>query len=239
MTEEKPPEIANDEKHIELVEFAVVLVAPSNDPSIINQDFLYRFNIVGPEFEVQQPTISTPVLSHISFTRGLSVVSVPDRVVFSQSGNPLGVAEVVSPGVAKRYVERVPHIAYTAVGINPKAFRHSTVTNPANMSNALHDHGAGISFQGVVPEVQIKTNYAYSDRTIVFEVGESEGQIDGNAVSGILFQANIHRDFTNVEPPVNTEILLDILHGWQNDLNDFRELAHQVNAKYLVAGSAK
>jgi len=44
---------------IELIELSIVLVATSNNPSILNPDFLFHNGIVDASHKVKDPRIST------------------------------------------------------------------------------------------------------------------------------------------------------------------------------------
>lgn len=104
---------------IKLIELSVVFVANSNNPSIINPDFLRYNKIVDDSYEVQDSPISTPAFSQVAFKNGIEVASTPDRIIFRQSGS-LDRETVASPEVAKRYLDCVPHVPYCAIGMNPK-----------------------------------------------------------------------------------------------------------------------
>ena len=66
-----------------LIELAVVLVAHSNNPSILNPDFLIHNGIVSDGAEVEQPVISTPAFSQARFKGGVVITADPDRVIFT------------------------------------------------------------------------------------------------------------------------------------------------------------
>ncbi len=179
---------------IELIGFSVVLVANSNNPSILNPDFLRYNEIVEPSLQVQGTPITTPAFSQVTFEGGLSVKADPNRVMFEQVGDSLATENVICPEMANRYLQKVPHVPYSAVGINPKGLRVSP-TAAEKVSTALLDKGAWLSFKDIQPDIHLKTVYKFEKRTIVLDVVEAKKQAkNGVEPLGILFQANIHRD---------------------------------------------
>ncbi len=210
---------------IELIEFSVVLVANSNNPSILNPDFLRYNEIVDANLQVQGTPITTPAFSHVTFADGLSVKADPNRVIFEQSGDPLVKKEILCPDIANRYLQKVPHVPYSAVGINPKGYKVSPTAVPEKVSTALLDKGKWMSFKDVHPEIHLKTIYKYEKRMIVLEVIEAKKRIKENVeIPGILFQANIHRDIPSTNQQNRFKMLSNILSSWEEDLSDFNTL---------------
>lgn len=208
-----------------LVGFSVVLVANSNNPSIINPDFLRYNKIVDETRVVHGDPIAIPGFSQVTFEGGVSVSSDAGRVSFDQNTNSLANDGVICQKMAKRYLETVPHVPYSAIGINPKGYRISPEVSEIKVSTLLVGNGAGISFKDVTPELLLKTVYRYEKRMIVLEIVEHKMQEKGNVeTSGILFQANIHRDISVDSQQKRIEMASRILESWENDASDFYTL---------------
>ena len=223
---------------IRLVEVSIVLVAEDNDPSIINPDFLNRFDILVGEWEVVQPTFSTPMFSQVTFSDGLSVASAPSVVMFSQSGIGLSVDDVVIPDVATRYMAAVPNVHYSGYTINLTGFVPSVGENPANMVHTLTDKGESIALSGVVPEIHLRSTYSFDDRTIVLEVGESFMETEGPGTPGVLFQANVEHQFQSVDESQFADLVKDAIGNWRRQVEEFNDLAHRIYTNYLLAEEA-
>lgn len=204
-----------------LIELSVVLVANSNNPSIINPDFLRYNKIVDDNYEVQDSPISTPAFSQVKFKNGITIVSDPARVIIGQSGT-LDRKNVASPEVAKRYLECVPHVPYRAIGINPKGIVYGQEPNP--VVNMVRDNGLWMSFRDVIPEGQLKAIYRYTERTIFLDIGGTDVAENDQTTSGTLFQANIHRELTETDAESRITRLSSILDSWGSDLEDFYNL---------------
>ena len=115
---------AGQRPDVTLIAFSVALVADHIEPSMINPDFLRHNDIVDANLRTEQPPVSTPVFSQMVFEGDLAVVAEPNRYLFTQRGEVL-TENIAIPDIVKRFLERVPHPAYKAVGINPAGFRPS------------------------------------------------------------------------------------------------------------------
>lgn len=221
---------------IALVEVSIVLVANDNDPSIVNRDFLDRHGILVGDWEVVQPTLSTPMFSQVTFLEGLSVASAPSVLMFSQSASNLKVDDVVIPEVAMRYMSAVPNVHYSGYTINLTGFVPSVDDNPANMAHVLTDKGKSIALNGVVPEIHLRSTYKYDDRIILLEVEESVMETDGAGTAGVLFQGNIEHQFPSVDESEIVDLVKDALGNWRGQVEEFNDLVHRIHDNYLLPG---
>ena len=218
------------DRDINLIEFSVVFVATSNNPSILNPDFLYHNGIVDASWEVQEPRISTPAYSQVTFDGGLTVKAVPDRVIFEQAGqNQLAEQDIVCPQIAKTYLETIPHVPYRAVGINIKGFRIPQNEMNSSVENALIDKGVWMSYKDTTPDIQVKAIYNYNKRKISLDISNAEKKNEHNKIPGVLFQINIHRDIHEVNSARRIETISSILSSWKEDLSDFNTLVAKFN----------
>jgi len=207
-----------------LTELSIVIAATQVDPSILNPDFLRYNEIVDSRWQVQDPRISTPAFSQVTYSDGLVVTADPERVIFVQSTVGLKPEEIACPQIARRYVELVPHI-YKAVGINPKGLRRSYAEGTFRVADALVDQGAWLSFNDAAPDVQLKAVYRFGSRTITVDITETRAHAGSSGESSdLLFQANIHRDITESNPQKRIHDLLSIIDSWRKDLSDFRTI---------------
>lgn len=227
MTQEKMQNSKSDES-VNLGEVAVVLVAQSNNPSIINPDFLRNNKIVNADLPLKGDPITSPLFSQVTFEKGIVVNALPDRVIFQQTGDSLATEDILCPDIAKRYVEQVPHVPYSAIGINPKGYRQLSAEAPEKVSNILIKKSEDMSFKDVKPEVHLKTIYQYDTRKIVLDIAEAIKQ--RNEIPIMLFQANIHRDIpSTIEQQERIKTISDILASWKDDLSDFDALVKKFN----------
>ena len=221
MTQSKTRSNRGNEPSIELVELSVVLAANANNPSILDLNFLRYNEIVNPAWQVQGSPVLSPALAQVSFEGGLTVTADLKRVIFEQKTG----GKLVASEAAKRYLRQVPHVPYTAIGINPKFFLRSTGEHLPLMESVVSDQGTWMSFKDVVPTVQLKLTYGYETRTISLDVIQLEQTTDDPPFSGILFQANVHRDVDGPNAQARNKCIRSILDRWEDDLEDIRQLS--------------
>ena len=209
-----------DASSLSLVGVSVVTVADSNNPSILNPDFLREFVLPDESWALRDSPICTPVHARVTYSNGVSVQSDPKRVVFEQSGDALDSAGVAVAEMARRYVRAVPHVKYTAIGINP-----SLLLSHPESAGALQEHLRGTLFPphgGMAPKVFPKAMYAWEDRQITVEVFEAVPS--DNEDPSLLFRGNIHRAVRGTDRRARIEHIEAIIQEFRGDLDGFRAL---------------
>lgn len=209
---------------IDLVEFSVVVVAQSNNPTILNPDFLRHNGIVSSDRALhdEQPLFTTPMFSQVAFADGLVIQADPARITFAQTGGRLSCEEIDCPVVAKGYLKTIPHVPYTALGLNPKV----VVRNPpfTRLSNMLSAEGDRMTFGSCLPRFEIKATYQLPGRRLALTLQEVEtGQGDALICAG-----NIHRDVEETNQQMGVNSILSMLDCWREDLDEFSAVVNQV-----------
>ncbi|WP_423908359.1 hypothetical protein [Candidatus Spongiihabitans sp.] len=100
---------------------AVVLVANTHNPSIINPDFLKNNGIIPADCKVGQELLVTPILAKLAFQNVMLTV-VPEQLHLEERNkNPENNRFLDSSMLydcTKKYVTALPHIPYIALGLN-------------------------------------------------------------------------------------------------------------------------
>ena len=215
-----------------LVEVAVVLVANSIDPAMINPDFLRYDGIVDRALPVTGQPISTPVFSQATFEGGITVTAEPNRFVFVQQAEPLREDACTVPEIARRFLNKVPHPLYNATGINAKAVRSLDGELVNGVADALVNGGQWMTFNEVLPVVGLKAVYSYDDRRFTLNIdGAKRKNSEGSESFGLLFQANVHRDIAGTSQQERLDRMQSILSGWIEDVSDFMFLVEKFNSR--------
>lgn len=218
---------------ITLTALSVVLIADNIDPSMINPDFLRHSGIVASDLQTEQLPISTPVFSQVTFEGGLAVIAQPDRFAFVQQGESLE-EDIASPNTARRFLEKVPHPAYKAIGINSTGVKPLD-DGPRSVAATLIGEGEWMAFQDVSPEVFLKAVYPCKEKQITMDIQDVKRHEAGGSESrGLLFTVNVHRDVSKMDQGQRIARLMSILSEWKEDLSDFKDLV----AKFDMRGVA-
>jgi hypothetical protein len=107
---------------IELTHFSIVVLAEANNPSILNPDFLKNNGIVDPSF-TPTTVFCTPPVSQVAYSEGISIVAEFEKLQFiDEQSSRIPKASPI-PDISSRYVRTLPHVKYTAVGINLSGHR--------------------------------------------------------------------------------------------------------------------
>ena len=210
----------------ELVELSVVLVATSNNPSIVNPDFLVANNIIDGKRQIREDPVTTPMFAQVAYQDGIVVRADPERVMFVQSTSEACLGRVICPDMAKNYACAVAHVPYRAVGINPKLHVGLADADNPGVSSALDDRGSWLSYQDSEPEIQLKAIYSFGLRKVIMDVlGATRRYPDGQQLPGYLFQGNVHRDLEQSSTQKRVDALQSILGNWEDDVQACRALA--------------
>ena len=215
---------------VDLVEFSVVLRV-KNDPALLNPDFLLYNKIVDPTLpKATERCISTPAFSQAVFSNGVSVKADPERLTFEQgtSSSPLRKEKIICPGMAMRYVQKVPYLPYTAIGINPKG----VWTAPADeefghlVASKLLGQIPQLAYKHTTPQVQMKLIYDRGAFTAYLDIVEIKKRSSdpGASAHGLIFAANFHRKLEQTTQQGRCDRLLNVLGSWHKNLEDFCNL---------------
>lgn len=210
---------------VKLSGISVVIVANSNNPTILNQDFLYHNGIVPKDWALAQniPPVITPAVSQITFENGFKVMAELNRILFDQFTIPLKEEDIVCADIAKHYLRTIPHVPYTAIGINLHGYRIHQEQVSETVSGLLIKKGGWMNFEEATPSFQVKAVYRYDDKTITVDITENLIKEKNTAeVPAMVFNANIHRDISDeTNQQMRVSRLLSILDSYGKDISDF------------------
>ena len=212
------------ELRIDLVEFSVVVVAQSNNPTILNPDFLRHNGIVSSDraLQTEQPPFTTPMFSQVAFADGLVVQADPARIIFAQAADALSREDVDCPAVAKGYLKTIPHVPYSALGLNPKV----VIRNPpfSRLSKLLRTEGSWMTVGQAMPGFELKATYQMAGRRLALTLQEAQTEQGDDA---LLCTANIHREVEEDNQQMRVNSILSMLDSWKKDLDEFNALVDQ------------
>jgi hypothetical protein len=106
--------------NVQVANTSVVIIAEAHNPTILHPSFLRAEGIVPTDWQLAaEPPISTPAISVIRFANQISFVVDPNKfqVIETNSADGSLIADL-----ANRYVKKLPHVHYSAVGININAY---------------------------------------------------------------------------------------------------------------------
>lgn len=103
---------------LRFLQHSVVLLAEKHNPSILHPSFLASQAIVPPDWRDKGDTISTPFFSVVKYEGGYEFTAQQERLELKHTNPPEPATESTLPAIIEKYVKTLPHVKYTAVGIN-------------------------------------------------------------------------------------------------------------------------
>ena len=201
------------------LDLAVVIVAQSHNPSLLNPDFLKFNGIVPEDWELAVPPICAGPIAQVAFKSGITITAQPDRVIVTEV--LAGRDKPLAPEIVKKYVQVLPHVPYSQIGLNPKIYAGIQDSEPdAPLLSRFLKDAAGLKREdlGALQTVGLRLGFAVPDGSS-FNLSLDEGQITDDSVSlkhGILFGGNFHCDLRGETNKERIENLLTVLDQCEN-----------------------
>ena len=107
---------------MECFDLSVVILAKVHNPSILHDSFLKREDIVPEDWPDPEESVSTPPFARVRYTNGIVIVVELNKLQVVDHDPPESLIHSQAPGIAKKYVEVLPHVSYTALGLNLTGF---------------------------------------------------------------------------------------------------------------------
>jgi hypothetical protein len=220
-----------DQAETRLLQFSVVLAGKVHNPSILNPDFLRLRSIVPDEWgwEVAEGGLTTPPLALVPYKQG-TVITVEHEKLQVVDGATQQPSQSKAAEIAHRYVQTLPHVRYTAVGINfqaaiaiadPRGFLKERFLKPGSWDSERH----------VLQALGLRFVYPLSGGRMVasLDVGEVSAIATNTgeepARPAVIVGANFHRDCSQY--PADKEVIQHLSKAsecWQEFLSLMRDI---------------
>ncbi len=189
---------------LEILSTSVVVLAKHHNPTILHPSFLDFEGIVPSDWETVE-AVCTPVFAVVKYKNGIvfNVVENKFQVTDNKIKDDFRKSEVSD--LACKYAEKLPHVHYTAVGVNFNGFIESAEAKSIVMEQFLKPNAA--DFNGISPEtLGLRVVYKLPDARLVLSLDGGKANVGTEKErSGILVNANYHMDLpdTNRENRIN------------------------------------
>ena len=215
----------NEIKKFEFGTFSIVVVADKHNPSLLNPDFLQMREIVPKEYELAEPTLTSPPVAIVKYKQGISItVEIEKLQILEDITGKLGESEVI-PDIAKKYIHTLPHVRYTGVGINwmgslqednPGMWIRDKFLAKGPWNAPAHD----------LFSTRIQLSYRLDDAKCNLSL--EDGQVakkEESPVPVVIVNANYHHNIS--EYPAD-EAVATIIGRWKEHLDHFLMLIRDV-----------
>ena len=196
-------------------EFSIVFAANANNPTILNPDFLKYNNIVPNDWELKQPPIITEPFAQVIFKSGISITSQLDKVVFSHKNiDNIDNASKAIKDIAGKYLSIIPHVNYSAIGINPQK-----LIKFESPDSVIKEKFFSYIFQNNEKQINIRFAIDLPGNVICnFNIFS-----ESNNNAGIIVSANFHHALGNdIEKRIRE--MESIIVKYNNDIDRFNKM---------------
>jgi hypothetical protein len=207
-------------------ELAIVVSVKTQNPTILNEDFLKQTGIIPSDWKVAREPIYTDRVAQIVFENGFSIAAQPDRVMFLEAVGDKEIDTITAGEVAQKYVSTLKLADYQAIGIN---FRSYVAHNsPAAASEYINTEllAAG-SWQQYGTGVRASLNLVYdlSERQLNLSINEASIQFpEQPATPVVLFAGNFSYDTSATPAGDKAAKIAELIGNWQQDLHEYTTL---------------
>lgn len=178
---------------LDMLNTSVVVLAKHHNPTILHPSFLASEGIVPSGWETVE-TVCTPVFAIVRYKNGIvfnveeNKFQVTENKIKDDSRN----SQVAS--LAYKYAEKLPHVHYSAVGVNFNGFIECAKAESTVIRRFLKRNSA--NFNGGSPQalgLRLVYNLPDARLRLSLEVGKVNVGTEKER-SGILVNANYHMD---------------------------------------------
>lgn len=186
---------------VKLDNVAIVVISDSNNPRLLNPDFLERNSIVPKDWKVKDVLV-TPPFAHVLYENGVQIILEENKLHIVSQQPDLVSWDHELPSVATSFLDMLPHVPYRSVGLNfvflsdqPRGMEaEKTLIDKFLKQDSWLDFGQGIT--GATLEFQYRATKPQMNVKIgVLERRDSSGA----SLEGFIFTVNFHHDFGTEE----------------------------------------
>jgi len=209
---------------LELLSTSVVVLAEAHNPSILHPAFLVSQGIVPADWQPADPPICTPVISVAKYANGITFTVEHNRLVVTEerpAGNP-DQSKVWERAIA--YAEKLPHVRYTALGVNFNGFCLRQAPEQFLIEKYLK---AGPWDDQPRPMKAFGARFVYhvDDAVLRVEIDGGNIQREGQPEPAVIVNANFHSKLPGEE---SLEALNKLAIRWPARLAEFNNLSEVI-----------
>ena len=217
---------------LELGDIAIVLVAQKNNPTILNPDFLKYNHIVPENWNLKNNPVCIGPMAQVVFDNGIRITAELDKVVFLESmKGKKDLSELKIHEIAIKYINTLPHVNYSAIGINPRG--HLIFSTIDDSQNFIKDTFTNVNlwkqFDNKPINVGFKFSYKLEKAVMSLAIEASfYNLLPEKKVPVVSFTANFHHSVTGETKDIKIDNLVSTINDWRKDIDTYRELVKKL-----------
>jgi hypothetical protein len=208
-------------------ELAIVISVKTQNPNLLNEDFLKQTGIVPSDWKLAREPIYTDRVAQIVFENGFSIAAQPDRVMFLEAVGDKEIDTIKAGEVAQKYVATLKLADYQAVGINFRSYvAHASQEDASDYINSeLLAAGSWQQYGTGAVRASINLVYDLSERQLNLSINEASIQFpEQPATPVVLFAGNFSYDASQTAADDKANEIAKVIGNWKQDLNEYTTL---------------
>jgi len=179
----------------QLLSAGVVVAAEAHNPSILHPTFLTSQRIVPESWRLAEPPLCTPPISIVKFDNGIIFTVESSKLQVLQNDPPEELDKAQVAELADKYIAALPHVRYSAVGVNFVAFAQTDAPEKFLIDRFLKS-GSWNNDECVPSTLGVRLVYPAEPGELRFScnAGSIEPASGSTAKQGIIVNANFHLD---------------------------------------------
>lgn len=223
-------------KQLNIQDFSIVVVAQNNNPTILNPDFLKFNQIVPADWELKTPPMCIEPMAAVHFkTNNIKITAQLDKIIFLESVGGKNTNEILLPEIVHKYTNTLPHVEYTAIGLNPRghiALDGSSDSCQKYLSEQFLAPGEWQNIGDSPIKSTLKFAYKFGDIICNLTVEEKPFKLlEEEATTNVItFAANFHHELVGSNRKERLEHLHRLIKDWEDDCNLYKDLVSKITA---------
>lgn len=212
---------------LNLQDFAIVVAAKNHSPLMLNLEFLKCSGVLPADWQLMRSPVFNAQASQLTFQNQVSLVAQANQIVFMEALTQQATQAVAIADLAERYVDKLPHANYQAVGFNFRGYVPFAQTADAEqfMAQKLLASGAWQQFGNQSAKAAINFAYTLEGRRLLLSIHEATLRAEGEqSTSVILFSGNFEYRLEEETEADRTTKLMTTFKHWQADLEVYTDL---------------
>jgi hypothetical protein len=208
-------------------ELAIVVSVKTQNPTILNEDFLKQSGIIPSDWKLAREPVYTDRVAQIVFENGFSIAAQPDRVMFLEAVGDKEIDTISAGEVAQKYVATLKLADYQAVGINFRSYiAHSSPEAASDYINSqLLAAGSWQQYGTGAVRASVNLVYDLSERQLNLAINEASIQFpEQPATPVVLFAGNFSYDASKVSTDDKATEIARVIGNWKQDLTEYTAL---------------
>jgi len=184
-----------------IVNVSVVVLAKEHNPTILHPAFLESQEIAPGDWELAGPPVCTPPFSIVRYANGVVLTVEGNKFQVQHNDPPEAFWESEITVVASKYVRALPHVRYTAVGVNVTSYL-ACATPEREMLTRFLRQGVWSSQPAALGTIGLRLVYPLETARLVLSLDTGRVRLPGedSDTPALLANANYHADLPAGDP---------------------------------------